>query len=123
MILSTTQEPATIDYDNVSSTVVRTIVETFAGPVDAGVASPSLQHTSFEIGKAVIGAAPAVSSISLLCPNIHNIPADLAAGRTNEDHSGNPDVFWATKEPFGIIKVTVARPGSAGASGRCKARL
>ncbi len=116
-----------------SATVVRTILETIAGPVDSGVPSPSLQHTAFKASEAVIRAAPAVRQISLTCPNIHNIPVDFSPfprRRNADDASGAPVVFWATKEPFGIIKATVARPPGQGAGalggeggGGMKARL
>jgi len=101
----------TTNFAGASEAVVRTIIQTFAGPPNTGVDSPSLQHTAFEIGRAVIRAVPAVQDISLNCPNIHNIPVDFSPfpGQKNQDATGNPDVFWATKEPFGIIKVTVAR--------------
>ncbi len=105
------------------------MLESIAGPVDRGVPSPSLQHTAFKAGEAVLGAAgcEAVRQISLTCPNIHNIPVDFSPfpGRRNADDgdaSGGPVVFWATKEPFGVIKATVGRPcGVSGGGG--KARL
>ena len=34
-------------------------------------------------------------------------------GHSNTDESGKPIIFWATKEPFGIINVTVSRTAKA----------
>ena len=42
---------------------------------------------------------------------IHNIPFNFNPfGLENKDHTGEPDIFWVTKEPFGIIQATVVQP-------------
>jgi urate oxidase len=101
------------DFEAVTSRIRKEMVKAFSGPVQTGVPSASLQETAFQMGKAVINQVSEVGSITLYLPNIHNIPVDMAPFRLeNKDYTGNPDVFWVTKEPFGIIQATVSRSGS-----------
>ena len=63
------------------------------------------------MGRNVCKEIPGVSSITLFLPNIHNIPFNFEPfGMENKDATGEPDVFWVTKEPFGIIQATVEQP-------------
>ena len=99
------------DFEEVASKIKQTMINAFTGPADIGVASASLQETAFQMGKACVEIVPAIKNISLKLPNIHNIPFDFTAfGMGNKDASGFPDIFWVTKEPFGIIQATVSRP-------------
>jgi urate oxidase len=100
------------DFEAVASRVRGEMLRAFAGPVKTGVPSASLQETAFQMGKAVVNNVNEIMSITLRLPNIHNIPVDMKPFRLeNKDHTGNPDVFWVTKEPFGIIQATVSRKG------------
>lgn len=73
------------------------------GPPRGGVYSPSVQATLFDMGRAALGAAPSLISITLTCPNIHFLPV-LPAGIPFAH-----DVYVATSEPHGTIKATIAR--------------
>jgi urate oxidase len=55
------------------------------------------------MGVAALSAAPALSHITIMCPNIHFLPT-LPAGIKFEN-----DVFIATSEPHGTIQATVSR--------------
>ena len=88
------------DYADAFGRARATLLETFATHVSLGV-----QQTMFEMGRAVLAAAPAIKSVSLRLPNKHRIPVDLSRfGLTN----GN-DIFVWTDEPFGDISATVER--------------
>ncbi|CAM9816026.1 unnamed protein product [Choristocarpus tenellus] len=93
--------------------ILDTLIKTFAGPADTGVPSPSLQLTCYEMGSAVLAVAAPVKSITLMMPNVHNLPFDLSKyGLSNTDHTGLPDIFYPTDEPHGIIQATIQRPES-----------
>ncbi|CAM9497227.1 unnamed protein product [Discosporangium mesarthrocarpum] len=100
-------------FKDLRALILDTLMKTFSGPADTGVPSPSLQLTCFQMGSAVLAAAPSVKSINLLMPNVHNLPFDLSKyGLINKDHTGLPDIFYPTDEPHGIIQATVERPVS-----------
>lgn len=67
--------------------------------------SRSVQHTLWEMGRAVLDAQPAVGEITLTLPNRHNLKVDLPALGLEED----PDVLLPIDEPFGLIEATVTR--------------
>ena len=67
--------------------------------------SPSVQNTMYQMGVAALEAAPAITRISLACPNKHYLPIRLDGfGRDNPNL-----VFTPTDEPHGQIECTVAR--------------
>ena len=67
--------------------------------------SESVQHTLFEMGKAVLAAVAAIEEITFSMPNIHNIPFDLTRiGLENKN-----EIFVPIDEPHGTIEGTVAR--------------
>ena len=77
------------------------IVHTFARHDE----SRSVQHTLWEMGRAVLEASPSVQEISFSLPNLHHIPADLSPyGMTNDGV-----VFVVTDSPSGQIEGTVRR--------------
>ena len=99
------------DYDALKFQIKREMLDGFAGPADTGKFSASLQETAYAMGRKVCKKVPGVSSITLFLPNIHNIPFNFNPfGLENKDHTGEPDIFWVTKEPFGIIQATVVQP-------------
>ncbi|HUE87844.1 MAG TPA: urate oxidase [Vicinamibacterales bacterium] len=67
--------------------------------------SESVQHTLYAMGQAVLDALDIVSSITLVMPNKHHVPIDLARfGLANRN-----EVFVATDEPYGRIEATLTR--------------
>ena len=67
--------------------------------------SMSVQHTLFDMGKAALDAAPEITSIKLIMPNLHHLPADLSAfGQDNPNH-----IFIPIDEPHGYIEATIER--------------
>ena len=61
-------------------------------------------------GEAALAAVPEVEYITLLMPNIHNIPFPLQTyGISNSDSTGAPFIFFPIDEPHGSIQATVQR--------------
>lgn len=82
------------------------MIQTFTGPADKGVYSPSVQETLYLMAAAAIKAAGAVEEVTLYMPNIHNLPFPLETyGLKNKDHTGYPTIFYPIDEPHGMIKV------------------
>jgi urate oxidase len=67
--------------------------------------SPSVQHTIYRIGAAVLQRFAEIERISFELPNRHHITYDLTPfGLANEK-----EIFWVTVEPYGLITATVER--------------
>jgi urate oxidase len=93
-------ESARIDFNATWESVRRTLLETFAAHD-----SLSLQHTLYDMGKAVLEQFNAIREIRLSLPNKHYNLVDLAPfGMTNPG-----DVFLPTDEPHGLIEATLRR--------------
>jgi urate oxidase len=88
------------DWDATYDAVRRTLLDRFAH-----VHSLALQQSLWEMGRAVLEAAPSIASIELVAPNIHHVAVDLAPfGLANDG-----EVFHVTDRPYGLIEVTVGR--------------
>jgi len=102
------------DYEALNAQIQTKLVNEFFGPADKGVFSASVQATLFDMGNAVLNMTPAVIDVRLIMPNIHNIPFDFGKfdkklQLENRDHTGNPDIFFPTDEPHGMIEAVVQR--------------
>lgn len=74
----------------------------------AGSYSRSLQQTLYEMGGAVLDAAPGVAEVRLSLPNKHHLVVDLQPfGLDNPN-----EVFYASDRPYGLIEGTVRREGA-----------
>jgi urate oxidase len=93
-------ESAQIDFNATWESVRRTLLETFAAHE-----SLSLQHTLYDMGKAVLERFNPIREIRLSLPNKHYNLVDLAPfGMTNPG-----DVFLPTDEPHGLIEATLRK--------------
>ena len=93
-------ESARIDFNATWESVRRALLETFAAHD-----SLSLQHTLYDMGKAVLEQFHAIRQIRLSLPNKHYNLVDLSPfGLTNPG-----DVFLPTDEPHGLIEATIRR--------------
>jgi len=68
-------------------------------------ASNSMQHTLWEMGRAVLEASPSVEEVSFSLPNLHHIEVDL----TPYGLASAGEVFVVTDSPSGQIEGTVRR--------------
>jgi urate oxidase len=67
--------------------------------------SPSVQHTAYAMGEAVLQAVPDICEIRLSLPNKHCLLIDMAPfGLDNHN-----EIFVPTDEPHGLIEVSLQR--------------
>jgi urate oxidase len=83
-------------HDKIKSTLLR---------VFATHMSYAVQETMFEMGKAVLAAAPEIKNIRLRLPNKHRIPVNLQPFGLENDN----EIFVWTDEPYGDISAFVER--------------
>ena len=98
--------PDGIDFDELYAKITRALTELFYGPPRGGVYSPSVQHTLYQMGAAVVERAKEVRQVTLTAPNLHFIPARVPGSEDFDD-----DVYVATSEPRGRISATVSSGG------------
>jgi urate oxidase len=67
--------------------------------------SPSVQHTIWRMGQAILDRFGEIERISFVLPNKHHILYDLAPFGLDNDR----EIYWVTVEPYGRIEATVER--------------
>jgi len=88
------------DWNTQHESIRRQLLEVFAEHKSLGV-----QHTLYDMGKAVLESNAAVAEIELTMPNRHRVLVNLAPfGRTNENQ-----IFVTTDEPSGVIAARLRR--------------
>jgi len=93
-------EQTVLDYELLWGAVREQILTSFSDHY-----SPSVQHTLYRIGHAVLERFPAIERISLSFPNKHHLRYDLERfGIENQN-----EIFHVTSEPYGLIEGTVER--------------
>lgn len=85
------------------------LTETFFGPPDVGVYSPSVQSTLYFMAKDVLSRFPDIASIQLRMPNLHFLPVNLQSKDNPTMVKFNDDVYLPTDEPHGTIEATMSR--------------
>ncbi len=86
-------------------TAIRTRIRDQLLKVFANQHSESVQHTLFDMGRAVLDASLELDEINLTMPNQHHLLANLEPfGLENPNQ-----VFVPTDEPFGNISATIGR--------------
>lgn len=93
-----------VDWDHHHAQVRDQLVARFAE-----VHSLALQQTLWEMGKAVLEAAPAIDEIRLTAPNLHHFLVDLEP--FGLDNPG--EVYFAADRPYGLIQAHVVRDDAA----------
>jgi len=96
------------DFSETRNTIKEIILDTFAGPPETGVYSPSVQQTLHVIQRKTIVKIPQIFSIELELPNIHYFPVDfskLPAFQIKE----NNEIFLPSDSPSGNIYAKVER--------------
>jgi len=97
-----------IDFCKTWNQVKDTILDTFAGPAETGVFSPSVQQTLYDTEKRVLEAVPEIELIDIEFPNVHHYEADLSKFPKLGITSNN-QVFIPVDKPSGNIQATLAR--------------
>ncbi|TMW60332.1 hypothetical protein Poli38472_000374 [Pythium oligandrum] len=106
-----TSEATRVCFQKQADEIKRVLLDTFAGPSDAGVDSPAVQFTLYKMGEAVLDQCPSVKDITITMPNVHNLPVDLTKFGLKNIHP-HGEVFLPTDEPHGIIRATMVRATS-----------
>jgi len=89
-----------VDWSTAYAEIRSLLLATFAE-----VHSFALQHTLWEMGRAVLSAHPEVAEMRLSAPNRHHFVVDLTPfGLDNRN-----EVFHADDRPYGLIQVSVGR--------------
>jgi urate oxidase len=83
-------------WDGVQEQIGRTFTDHF---------SPSVQHTIWRMGQAILERFEQIERISFTLPNRHHILYDLAPFGLDNDQ----EIYWVTVEPYGRIEATVER--------------
>ena len=78
-------------YDAAFAAAKQAIMDLFYGPPKAGVYSPSVQYTMWEMGTAMLQRVPQMESVFFNCPNLHFIPCNPVTS------SFKNDVYVATR--------------------------
>lgn len=87
----------------------KVLVDTFFGPPNKGVYSPSVQSTLYQMAKAVLNKFQDISSIHLKMPNLHFLPVNLPNSQNPKMVKFADDVFLPTDEPHGTIEASLSR--------------
>jgi urate oxidase len=93
------------DYNAAWQSVRERILTTFTDHY-----SPSVQHTLYRMGSAVLAAHPEVTKVHFELPNKHHLRFNLEPFGLPNDN----EVFHATNEPYGLITGTVERQQPGG---------
>ncbi|KAL2326625.1 hypothetical protein Fmac_025683 [Flemingia macrophylla] len=88
--------------------VKKVLADTFFGPPNVGVYSPSVQNTLYLMAKATLNRFPDIAYVHLKMPNLHFIPVNIS----NKDGpivKFDDDVYLPTDEPHGSIQASLSR--------------
>ena len=89
-----------VSYAAIRATALTTLLKVFAEHD-----SLSVQHTLYDIGKAMLEAVPELSQVKLTMPNLHCNLVDLSRfGQTNPNQ-----IFVPIDEPHGYIEAVIKR--------------
>ncbi|XP_074654512.1 uricase-like [Tubulanus polymorphus] len=97
-----------VDFCKTWHKVKGEILDTFAGPADTGVFSPSVQQTLYLTEKRVLEKIPEIESMDIELPNVHHYEADFSKFK-RLNITRNDEVFIPTDKPSGNIQATMAR--------------
>lgn len=90
------------DYDKSWDLVKHCILRNFAGDLDQGVPSPSVQHTLYITEKDILEKIPQIDSIEMTLPNKHYVSVDFSQFKTIvKDQEQN--VYLPLDKPSGVI--------------------
>lgn len=92
-----------INYDEAWEVVKHCILHNFAGDLDCGTPSPSVQNTLYTAEKEALEKVPAISSIEMTMPNKHYISFDFSKFKGLEGTNDDQSVFLPLDKPSGVI--------------------
>lgn len=92
-----------IDYDKSWDIVKLCILRNFAGDLDCGTPSPSVQNTLYMAEKEALEDIPSINSIEMTMPNKHYIDFDFSKLQGLEGSGEDNKVFLPLEKPSGVI--------------------
>ncbi|KAL5012963.1 hypothetical protein ScPMuIL_011514 [Solemya velum] len=98
-----------LDFDRAWDIVKSAIIDTFAGPPETGVFSPSVQKTLYLAEKNALALIPQVDTIEMTLPNVHYFNIDFKRFPKMEFGGSKQDVYLPTDKPSGNIQATIRR--------------
>ncbi|KAK3088514.1 hypothetical protein FSP39_020044 [Pinctada imbricata] len=66
-----------VNFDKVWEGVKTTILETFAGPAEEGIYSPSVQNTLYLTERSILVKVPQIDKVEMILPNVHYFGYDF----------------------------------------------
>lgn len=84
------------------------IINTFTGPAETGVFSPSVQNTLYFAERTILDDIPEISHIDIELPNVHYINVDLSRF-PRIGYNNNNRVLQPMDKPSGNIHAALAR--------------
>lgn len=92
-----------VDYDKSFDLVKHCILSNFAGDLDCGTPSPSVQNTLYMSEKEALEKVPGINSIEMTMPNKHYINFDFSKLKGLEGSNDDDTVFLPLEKPSGVI--------------------
>jgi urate oxidase len=97
-----------VDYDKAWELVKFYILNNFAGDLDRGVPSPSVQHTLYLAEKEALEKIGDINSIEMTLPNKHYVNIDFSKFK-NLVGNDEETVFLPLDKPSGVIYLKLSR--------------
>jgi urate oxidase len=92
-----------INYDKSFELVRLCILRNFAGDLDRGIPSPSVQHTLYNAEKEAMQENSAIQNIEMTMPNKHYINFDFSKLKGLEGVGDDDSVYLPLDKPSGVI--------------------
>uniref|UniRef100_UPI00398E8D5C uricase n=1 Tax=Pristiophorus japonicus TaxID=55135 RepID=UPI00398E8D5C len=94
-----------VNFDGAWNSVKDAIIETFAGPYDSGIYSPSVQNSLYNAQCLSLSRVPEMEEIEIVMPNKHYFTIDMTKFGIHK----NDEVLLPVDHPSGNISATVRR--------------
>lgn len=101
-----------MDYDKAWEIVKHCILHNFAGDLDKGVQSPSVQNTLYLAEKDALEQIKSINWIEMTLPNVHYVNIDFSKFDSLVDTEEEETVFLPLDKPSGVIYLKLARKSS-----------
>lgn len=102
------QKNPKLDYDRAWELVKYCILKNFAGDLDRGTPSPSVQNTLYLAEKDALEQISQIESIEMTLPNKHYVNIDFSKFKTLVDNEVET-VFLPLDKPSGVIYLKLNR--------------
>jgi urate oxidase len=101
-----------IDYFKSWDLVKHCILKNFAGDLDCGVQSLSVQNTLYTAIKEALEIVPAINTIEMTMPNKHYVNFDFSKLKGLEGSNDDDTVYLPLDKPSGVIYGKLDRKAS-----------